>query len=192
MTIAIRATSRTLADFLQAAFESDPDLGTLFASPGIMRVYLNTPAEMSETRTGLSVWLYRVTGDESTQNRPPERISPTGTQPAPLPVRLHYLLAPVTSTHLDDAPETEQLIFGKALQVLHDHPILSGVDLKDDLEGTQAVVTARLETLAIDELAQIWDALATSYRTSVSYEVTVGDGINAPTRREPSPPVPVP
>jgi hypothetical protein len=188
MTNAIRAASRTLADFLQAAFEGDPDLGTLFADPGIMRVYLNTPAEMSDTRRGLSVWLYRVTSDEPILNRPPERISPTGTQPTPLPVRLHYLVTPVTNTNLDDAPETEQVILGRTLQVLHDHPTLSGVDLKDDFEGTRAVVTARLETLTIDELAQIWDALATSYRTSVSYEVTVVD-IEAPTRHGPGSPV---
>ena len=153
----------------------------MFAGPGTMRVHLNSPAEMSETRTGLSVWLYRVTSEESTQNRPPGRISPTGTQPAPLSVRLHYLVTPVASADLDDAPATEQAILGKALQVLHEHPTLSGPDLKDDLEGTQAVVTARLETLTIDELTRIWDALATSYRTSVSYEVTV-TGIESPTR----------
>ena len=188
MTIAIRATSRTLADFLQAAFESDSDLASLFAGPGNMRVHLNTPAEMSETRTGLSVWLYRVTSEESTRNRPPERMGPTGTQPAPPPVRLHYLVTPVTSTDLDDAPETEQLILGEALQVLHEHPILSGVDLKEELEGTQAVVTARLETLTIEELARIWGALAMSYRTSVSYEVTVV-GNNESTRREPGRPI---
>jgi hypothetical protein len=188
---AIRATSRTLADFLQAEFQSDPDLGSSFSGAGTMRVLLNTPAEMNDTRSGLSVWLYRVTRDESTLNRPPERVSPTRTRPAPLPVRLHYLIAPITGSTVDDAPETEQVLLGKALQVLHDHPTLSGVDLKDDFAGTRAVITARFEALTIDELGRIWEALATSYRTSVSYEVTVVD-IEAPTRDETGPPVRVP
>jgi hypothetical protein len=188
---AIRATSRTIADYLQAAFESDPDLGTSFGGAGTMKVYLNTPAEMTGTRHGLSVWLYRVTRDESTLNRPPERISPTRTRPAPLPVRLHYLVAPITGSTAVDAPETEQVILGKALQALNDHPTLSGVDLKDDFEGTRTTITSRFEALTIDQLARIWDALATSYRTSVSYEVTVVD-IEAPTRDEIGPPVRVP
>ncbi len=191
MITAIRATSRTLADYLQAEFERDPDLGASFGVAGSMRVLLNTPAEMTGTRSGLSVWLYRVTRDEATLNRPPERISPTRLRPAPLPVRLHYLIAPMTSANVTDAPETEQVILGKALQVLHDHPTIAGVDLRDDFVGTRATITARFEALTIDELARIWDALATSYRTSVSYEVTVVD-IEAPTRDQSGPPVRVP
>lgn len=191
MITAIRAASRTLADTLQSAFETDPDLGPSFTGGGTLRVYLNTPAEMTGSRSGLSVWLYRVTRDEATLNRPAERVSATRTRPAPLPVRLHYLLAPVMPTNVEDAPETEQVILGKALQVLHDHPTLSGVDLRDDFQGTRTSLTARFESLGIDELARIWDALATSYRTSVSFEVTVVD-IEAPTRDETGPPVRVP
>jgi hypothetical protein len=191
MITAIRATSRTIADFLQGEFANDPDLGASFSGAGTMRVFLNTPAEMSSSRSGLSVWLYRVTRDEATLNRPPERVSPTRVRPAPLPVRLHYLLTPNIGSNAVDSPETEQVILGKALQALHDHPQLSGVDLKDDFEGTRAVVTSRFEGLSIDELARIWDALATSYRTSVSFEVTVVD-IESPLRDEGGPPVRLP
>lgn len=191
MITAIRATSRTLADFLQAQFASDPDLGSFFAGGGTMRVFLNTPADMTGTRSGLSVWLYRVTRDPSTLNRPPERISPTRTRPAPLPLRLHYLFTPVINSTAADAPATEQVILGKALQALNDHPQLGGVDLRDDFEGSGAVITSRFESLTIDELGRIWEALATSYRTSVSYEVTVVD-IEARVREESGPPVRLP
>lgn len=191
MITAIRATSRTLADFLQAEFEADPDLGGAFSSGGTMRVLLNTPAEMTGSRSGLSVWLYRVTRDAATLNRPPERISPTRVRPAPLPVRLHYLVAPITGSSANDAPETEQVILGKALQALNDHPVLSGTDLRDDFTGTSTVITSRFESLALDDLARIWDALTTSYRTSVSYEVTVVD-IEAPVRSEVGPMVRIP
>ncbi len=191
MITAIRAASRTLADFLQAQYESDPDLGSSFSGGGTLGVYLNTPAQMTGTRSGLSVWLYRVTRDPSTLNRPPERIGPTRVRPAPLPVRLHYLLTAVINSNASDSPGTEQVILGKALQALHDRPSLTGVDLKDDFEGTQAVVTSRFESLTIDELGRIWEALATSYRTSVSYEVTVVD-IEAPVQEVSGPPVEVP
>jgi len=188
---AIRATSRTLADYLQAQFELDPDLATLFHPPGTMRVYLNTPAEMTGTRAGLSVWLYRVVRDDQTMNRSPVRVSTTQLRPTPLFLRLHYLIAPMTGANQTDAPETEQAILGKALQALHDHPTLSGVDLSDDFIGTDTVVTSRFEPLTIDELARIWDALDTSYRTSVSFEVTVVELYDG-TRVESGPAVRVP
>lgn len=191
MITAIRATSRTIADFLQAEFEADPDLGASFSGGGAMRVYLNTPAQMTGNRSGLSVWLYRVTRDDVTLNRPPERATPTRVQPTPLPVRLHYLIAPIINSNAADSPETEQVILGKALQALNDHPQLRGVDLKDDFQGTRTVVTSRFEMLTIDELARVWDALNASYRTSVSYEVTVVD-IESPLRADIAAPVQIP
>lgn len=191
MITAIRATSRTLADHLTAELVADPDLGSFFSGGGTMRVLLNTPAEMTGARSGLSVWLYRITRDETALNRPPERVGPTTLRPAPLPVRLHYLITPITGVDADDATATEQVILGKVLQVLHDHPQFSGADLKDDFEGTRAVVTARFESLTVDEMARVWDALQRPYRTSVSYEVTVVD-IESRRRLAVGPPVEVP
>ena len=52
-------------------------------------------------------WLYRVVRDDLTLNRPPLPVSPVQTRSAPLPLRLHYLLAPMTPHNQPDAPETE-------------------------------------------------------------------------------------
>ena len=191
MVVALRAASRTIADFLQARFEGDADLSPMFSGAGTLRVYLNTPAEMTGARAGLSVWLYRVVRDESTLNRPPVRITPSLTKKAPLPVKLHYLFTPITNTDSDDSLETEQVILGKILQSFHVHPQLLGTDLRDDFTGTDAIVTLRLEMLSVDELARIWDALETSYRTSLSYEVTVVD-IDTGLEPELGPPVRLP
>jgi hypothetical protein len=190
MITALRATSRTLADYLQAQFEADPALRDFFAAPGTLRVHLNTPAEIA-TRAGLCVWLYRVVRDESTLNRPPERVSATLTRRVPLPVRLHYLFTPMINADADDVHETEQAILGKVLQCFHDHPHLFGTDLRDDFEGTDSQITVRLENLPVDAITGIWDALASPYRTSVSYEVTVVD-IEAGIQPEVGPPVRVP
>lgn len=191
MITAIRATSRTLADVLQAEFELEPDLSSAFGPGGTLQVWLNTPSQMTGTRSGLSVWLYRVAVDPTTRNRPPERVTPTRVRETPLPLRLHYLLAPVTNSTSNDAPETEQVILGKALQVLYDRPVLTGADLRDDFAGTDTTITTRLEDLSVDDLTRVWDALDTSYRTSVSYEVTVV-AISARLRDEVGPPVRVP
>jgi len=156
-----------------------------------MRVYLNSPHEMTGSRAGLSMWLYRVVRDENTLNRPPQRLSPTLTRRVPLPVKLHYLFTPVTNSTSDDAPETEQVILGKVLQTFHDHPQLFGVDLRDDFSGTDAKITVRLETLSVDEMARVWDALEGSFRTCVSYEATVVD-IQTADQPESAPPVRIP
>ena len=85
MYTALRATSRTLAKFLETKFQADPLLSGFFG--GGMVVSLATPQEMNEKPAeGLSVWLYRIIRDEQRLNDPPVRISPTELRPPPLPV----------------------------------------------------------------------------------------------------------
>jgi Pvc16 N-terminal domain len=171
MYTALRATSRTLAKFLETKFQADPLLSGFFG--GGMVVSLNTPEEMNEKPAeGLSVWLYRVIRDEQRLNDPPVRLSPTELQPPPLPLRLHYLVTPVTSERFGD-PETEQIILGKVLQVFYSHPILRGIDLQAEFSGTEVELRMRLEPMSLEEITRVWDALEGSYQLSVSYEVSV-------------------
>jgi len=171
MYTALRATSRTLAKFIETKFQADPLLSGFFG--GGMVVSLNTPQEMNEKPAeGLSVWLYRVIRDEQRLNDPPVRLSPTELQPPPLPLRLHYLVTPVTSERFGD-PETEQIILGKVLQVFYSHPILRGIDLQAEFSGTEVELRIRLEPMSLEEITRVWDALEGSYQMSVSYEVSV-------------------
>ena len=121
---------------------------------------------------GLSVWLYRVIRDEQRLNDPPERIGPGQLRPPPLPIRLHYLMTPVTNRKLGD-PETEQLIMGKVLQAFHSHSVLRGADLRAEFIGTEIELKIRLEPMSLEEITRVWEALVGSYQLSVSYEVSV-------------------
>ena len=171
MYTALRATSRTVAKFLETKFQADPLLSGFFG--GGMVVSLNTPQEMNaKPAEGLSVWLYRLIRDEQRLNDPPVRISPTELRPPPLPVRLHYLMTPVTNEQTGD-PETEQLILGKVLQLFHSHPVLGGADLQAEFTGTEVELRVRLEPLMLEEITRIWEALEGSYQLSVSYEISV-------------------
>ena len=146
MYTALRASSRTVAKFLEARFQADPLLSGFFG--GGMVVSLATPQEMNEKPAeGLSVWLYRIIRDDQRLNDPPVRISPTELRPPPLPVRLHYLMTPVTNEQTGD-PETEQLILGKVLQLFHSHPVLAGADLQAEFAGTE--VELRVRPRAVD------------------------------------------
>jgi hypothetical protein len=139
-----------------------------------MVVSLSTPEEMTNnTQEGLSVWLYRITRDDERLNAPPLRLGPGQTRKTPLPLRLHYLITPTVAADNATGAETEQTILGKVLQVLYDHPTLSGADLLGDLSGTALQLTARLESMSLEEITKVWYALERSYELSVSYEVTV-------------------
>ncbi|RYG23002.1 DUF4255 domain-containing protein [bacterium] len=174
MFTALRATSLTLARFLQAQFEEEPSLGTLFGAGGGMKVSLNTPQEMVDEGTeGVSVWLYRIERDADRLNLPRERPSPNEVRRPALPLRLHYLITPITKAQTDAGPETEQALLGKTLQVFHDHPVLGPVDMRDDFRGTGRQIAMRLESLGQDEISRIWDALGGSYQLSVSYEASL-------------------
>jgi hypothetical protein len=177
MYTALRATSLTLAQFLRSRFETDPNLAPFF-NPGLggtMVVSLQTPEEMNAApeEEGLSVWLYRVVRDEDRLNLPPERLGPGRIHRAPLPLRLHYLMTPLTNAKANAGPETEQVVLGKVLQTFYDHPLLSGADLQDDFSGTTLELAVRLETLSLEEIARVWDSLEGSFQLSASYEVSL-------------------
>lgn len=175
MYTVLAATSETLRRMLLDAMTSDIGPSGLASTfTGGTTVSLETPQEMvTAGRQGLSVWLYRVARDENRLNDPPEvRTLPSGEVDVvapPLPVRMHYLLTPITKS----SPDTEQRILGRAMQVFHTHPIVSGSFLMAELAGTNAQLHIHLEALGIEDITRVWDALEGSYQLSVSYEVTL-------------------
>lgn len=176
MYTALRSTSLTLAEILRQHFIADNNLRAFFdpSAGGTMVISLNSPQELTENQgQGLSVWLYRVNRDGETLNAPRERNNRTQLRRHPLPVCLHYLLTPIVATNNPASAETEQLILGKGLQVLHDHPILRGAELQDDFIGTAVELHVRLELLSLEEISRVYDALDRSYQLSISYEVSV-------------------
>jgi Pvc16 N-terminal domain len=188
---ALIATSKTLRDTVDTAIRTDPILFAAtapFNARG-MTVRLNTPFEMQdENHEGVSVWLYRIVRDESRLNDPPSRPTPTTIKQPPLPLRLHYLVTPITSRAHDGDPETEQYLMGKILQLFASHPALRGADLKEELAGSDAELHVRLESLTLDEMSRVWEALEGSYQLSVSYEVAL---VNIESAIEPDSIVPV-
>ena len=173
MFTALRATSRTISKFVEARFKNDLPLSTKFGTGGGMVVSLSTPHEMSEQPAeGLSIWLYKIDRDEQRLNDPPVRLSATELQPPPLPLKLHYLMTPVTSEPRGD-PETEQIILGKVLQIFHSHPVLRGIDLLAEFINTEIELRVRLEPMSLEEITRVWEGLLGSYQLSVSYEVSV-------------------
>lgn len=174
MYTALSAASKTLQNYLKNRLLEEPDLAPFFGGGGSMRVLLNTPEEMTDRSVdGLSVWLYRIVRDEERVNAPAERTSDNRLRRTPLPLRLHYLITPVIQQATDDTPETVQKILGKVLQVFYEHPIFRGAELLNGLDRSQTELTVRLESLSLEEISRIYEALLRSYQVSAAYEVSV-------------------
>jgi hypothetical protein len=133
MYTSLVATSETLRQLIEDSMAADIGPGGLanFFAQASRVVSLATPEEMAGRQQGLSLWLYRVVRDEHRLNDPPVlRPRPTGRVdlvPPPLPLRLHYLVTPLTR----NSPDTEQRILGRVLQLVHSRPIVSGAALRE-------------------------------------------------------------
>ncbi|CAO3444009.1 DUF4255 domain-containing protein [Azospirillum largimobile] len=175
MSTAIRDASVSLKTVLETRLNADADVQAMLPPGGSLDVSLNTPEEMGDaSERGLSVWLYRIVRDDSTLNAPPRRVAPDRVRLTPLPLRLHYLVTPVfPGPQGVSAPEFEQTLLGKVLQHFHEEPFVGGGALVGGLAGRDLELAVRLETLDLDEVTRVWDALDRAYQLCLSYEVSV-------------------
>lgn len=159
----ISAVSQTLKTLLTANITLSTD-NQIKGVP----IELLSPPEMKEVHEtqGVSVWLYRVSRMADMLNEPPQRISATQIVNTPLPILLCYLITPVSGD-----PLTRHALLGKVLQVMNDHSILRGADLQGILLGTRDQLRVVMETLTLEELSLVWDALSEPYQLSVSYMI---------------------
>ena len=54
---------------------------------------------------------------------------------------------------------------------MNDHSILRGADLQGILQGTPDQLRVVLETLSLEDMSLVWDALSEPYQLSVSYMI---------------------
>jgi hypothetical protein len=191
MNTAIRAFSLTLRELVTEHLKSDINLNPFFdpSAGGTMLVSLLGPEELAAKDEGVSLWLYRIERDEQTLNLPPRRSARDRMVHEPLPLKLHYMVVPVVDVNQrPDGPELEQNIMGAVMQVLHDHTIVRGTDLRGDLAGSSEEMHIRLESLDLDQMARMWEALDHSFQLCTSYEVSV---VPIDSARQPQTPVPV-
>ena len=177
MYTSLYSASFALSSYLRRQLESLPAPGLGFGGGGTRVVSLNSPHEMREhlRQEGLSVWLYRIERDPMRLNMPPERIAADLLRRPPMPLHLHYLMVPVSFQGTGGGtPDIEQMIMGRVIQALHSKPILRGADFANtDLEGSGTELHVHLETLVLDELSRVWEALEGSFQLAVSYEVAI-------------------
>jgi hypothetical protein len=121
----------------------------------------------------VTLFLYDVVEDASVRNRAKSTELVGGqlqVRKQPLGLCLFYMV-----TAWGGDRDSEQLMLGRAMQVLYDDAILDGPQLRGVLSGTPSELRVSLASMRLDDRARIWWAINHSYRLSINYEVRVVD-----------------
>ena len=153
----------SLVSVLFSELNADPQLRGLIDSED--RISLESPADLENNNSvRLSIYLYRIVENAYLKNRF-SREGRGGTQrKPPLTLDLYYLITPLVGT-----PREQQIVLGKTMQVLYDRAILEGPDLEGSLGQSGEEIRLVLNSVSLEELTRVWQALEIPYRLSVCY-----------------------
>ncbi len=152
-------------------------------------------ARVNSSGDQVNLFLYTTQVDGALRNQDmPGKVKPGETGRPPLPLILFYLL---TAYSDDKDEEKSQMLLGRAMNILHDHPLLGAAEIKDatvtnvpgsDLHEQIERVRITSQPLPIDEISKLWAGFQTPYRTSAAYQVAV---VLIESRRPAKTPLPV-
>ena len=151
----------------------------------------------------VNLFLYRVSENPFLKN---QEIPGHGSRGAyghpPLSLELHYLLTAYGTTTEEDLPSDAKLahdLFGNAMRVLHDYPIVADQLVRQRVTaiGTPILDTSLLDEyeqvkltlspVGLDDLTKVWTALEQPFRVSAAYSVSVVQIESTRKRRYPRP-----
>jgi hypothetical protein len=128
----------------------------------------------------VNLFLYHIQVEPAWRNTGmPRQNKPGETGQPPLPLNLFYLVTALS----DEKDEVKNhSLLGRAMSVLHDHPLLDASEIKDatqvnvpgsDLHEQIERVRITLQPLPVEEISKLWTAFQTNFRTSAGYQVSV-------------------
>lgn len=179
---AIAAVTATLRLLLEKWIDADPltNLGVDAALTGTT-VTARPPDEaatLSHSRH-LNLFLYQADLNAAWRNADlPGATKPGETGRPPLPLTLSYLLTSYARDENEDTLFLSHRLLGRAMSILHDHPVLGKEEVKvalagNDLHAQIERVRITPQPLSLDEMSKLWSAFQTHYRLSAAYQVSV-------------------
>ncbi|MCI5158436.1 MAG: DUF4255 domain-containing protein, partial [Candidatus Electrothrix sp. AUS1_2] len=151
------------------------------ATPGVT-VTVQPPSTVRSSGEQLNIFLYSVYYNPAFRNEPMPGKGKNGESAfPPMPLILKYL---ITAYGAEDNDISGQILMGKAMSILHDHPVLSRSELQSITFGTppedtglhQQFERIRItpDTLSLDDMSKLWSSFQSAeYRLSIGYEVSV-------------------
>ena len=182
--LAIAAVTATIEGLLRQALQAD------IAGTAITTRPLDRARDTAHTNQ-VNLFLYHTEIDAAWRNRDVPWSTPPGERKqTPLSLTLHYLLTAFYGDEEDATDATSDAnrllgshrLLGRALSVLHDHPLLDTGAINDSLaaqdqlnEPYRQVERVRLtwQPLSLDEISKLWSGFQTNYRLSAAYAASV-------------------
>jgi hypothetical protein len=163
---ALAAVTETLQYLMRSAAEQE----NITAKPPSV-------ARNGESGEQLNIFLYSVHYNPAFRNESMPGKARNG-EPAfpPMPLILKYL---ITAYGEEDKDIEGQKVMGRAMSILHDHPVLSRAEL-ESIESNAGLhqqferIRITPDTLSLDDMSKLWSSFQSAeYRLSVGYEVSV-------------------
>ena len=178
---AIAAVTASLRSLLfrriNANMTVDPDSDTLLTGT---EVTTRPPDRARNNIAGnqLNLFLYQTVPNAAWRNMDmPRQVKPGETGAPPLALNLYYLITAYCDDDNTDGITSHRLL-GRAMSVLHDHPVLGRQEVEAALAGSglsEQIERVRItpQPLSLQEMFNLWSTFQTQYRVSAAYEVTV-------------------
>jgi hypothetical protein len=183
--LAIAAVTASLKHLLQA-ITADGDLND--TSVTILPL---DKARGNNIANQLNLFLYQIQRNPAWVNSDmPRQVRAGESGFPPLPLNLWYLLTAFGRN--DDSDNSAQPfghhVLGKAMSILHDHPVLSAADIiaatqtilpTSDLDRQIERIRITLQPLSVEEIYRLWTGFATPYRLYTYRKQTVDQNASA-------------
>ncbi|MFC4260991.1 DUF4255 domain-containing protein [Marinobacter lacisalsi] len=179
----IEGTSTELRRQIFEALDSAPDTDFSLTDPA-SNITLDAPGGDLSSQFVVSLYLYHIDQNRHLRNQPPLRTGSDELRRPPLPLQLRYLVTPL------DSETNNHLMLGRILQHCHDHPTIDSIEgrpLDTSHGGASSEIRIRLESLTLEQLAQIWNAFNQPFRlaTVLLVEAVVIDSALSPEKHAP-------
>lgn len=169
-SLAIAAVTATLRNLIARGIADELGSGVVTAQPP------DKARENGDNGNQINIFLYQVLPNAALRNRDfPPRVKPGELGQPPLALNLYYL---ITAYGKDNDDVLGHRLLGRAMQILHDYPILDPVQIKDALGESQLQnqiekVRITIQPTSIEDLSKLWATFQTQYRISAAYEASV-------------------
>jgi hypothetical protein len=173
-SLAIAAVTATLRNLLTQGIQMEPDL----VDTTVTTMLPDRARASSDTANQVNLFLYQATPNAGWRNLDlPTRTRPGESGFPPLALNLYYLVTAYGRDNDQSQPYSHELL-GRAMSILHDHPVLGQDEIQAALPGNDLYtqierIRFTLQPLGVEEIYRLWTGFQTPYRTSVSYEATV-------------------
>ena len=142
----------------------------------ITNLPLDEAYEFDQAKNQVNLFLYHVEHSAAWRNMEiPGRIRNGETATPPLGLNLYYL---ITAYGQDKNEIIGHLLLGKAMSILHDHPVLSRDEIRVAFSAShlhEQIERVRItpQPISIDEVSKLWTGFQSQYKLSIAYQVSV-------------------